>query len=124
LSILQEVGERRGEGMTLNGIGNVYHALGDRPQALQSHQQALNILQEVGERRGEVMTVNSIGIVYNAAGYSSKRYSSRHGDIQSTALRLSTTVARRKQSTVMQRFFIRKEPSQPNWRHFNDFASN
>ena len=68
LSILQEVGDRVGEGRTLTGIGGVYLDQGQYPQALESLQQALSILQEVGDRVGEGTTLTGIGGVYVEQG--------------------------------------------------------
>ena len=47
LLIRREVGDRAGEGATLNNIGVVYHAQGLHEQALENYQQALVIAREV-----------------------------------------------------------------------------
>ena len=60
--ILREVGDRAGEGTTLNNIGEVYRALGDNRRALETYEQALAIWREVGNRAGEGGTLNNIGL--------------------------------------------------------------
>ncbi len=68
LGIRREVGDRRGEGETLNDLGTVYNALGKQQEALAYYQQALGILREVGDRGWEGETLNNLGEVYNALG--------------------------------------------------------
>ncbi len=67
LRIRREVGNRGGEGTTLNSLGVVYNALGQQQEAVQYYEQALHIFrEEVGDRRGEGVTLNNLGSVYNA----------------------------------------------------------
>jgi tetratricopeptide (TPR) repeat protein len=68
LVIRREVGDRAGEGATLNNIGGVYDSRGQYDQAFQNFQQALVILREVGDRVGEGTTLNNVGSVYRARG--------------------------------------------------------
>jgi tetratricopeptide (TPR) repeat protein len=56
LIIAREVGNRAGEGTTLNNIGEMYRALGQHGQALENFRQALIIAREV-EFRGSEETV-------------------------------------------------------------------
>ncbi len=63
LAISQEVGDRGGEGTTLNNLGSVYDALGQKQEALTYYKQALAISQEVGDRGGEGTTLNNLGYV-------------------------------------------------------------
>jgi tetratricopeptide (TPR) repeat protein len=60
LVITREVGNRAGEGTTLNNIGLVYDALGQYDQALETYQQALVIHREVGNRAGEKAVIANI----------------------------------------------------------------
>ena len=53
LVIQRAVGDRAGEGTTLNNIGTVYGARGQYDQALENYQQALDIRRAVGDRAGE-----------------------------------------------------------------------
>jgi CHAT domain-containing protein len=68
LAIKKEVGDRSGEGTTLNNIGGGYKSLGQYPKALEFYQQALAIKKEVGDRAVEGTTLNNIGEVYNYLG--------------------------------------------------------
>jgi tetratricopeptide (TPR) repeat protein len=61
LAIRQEIGDRLGEGSTLNNIGAVYDNLGQYEVALNFYQDALAIWQEIGNRAGEGATLNNIG---------------------------------------------------------------
>ncbi len=62
------MGDRGGEGTTLNNLGGVYDALGQKQEALTYYKQALAISQEVGDRGGEGTTLNNLGCVYDALG--------------------------------------------------------
>jgi CHAT domain-containing protein/tetratricopeptide (TPR) repeat protein len=68
LAILRAVGDRAGEGVTLNNIGGVYEAQGRYGEALEHYEQALAILRAVGDRAGEGVTLNNIGLVYDNQG--------------------------------------------------------
>jgi|GEM_PF-1764589 len=64
----RETKARTDEGTTLNNIGSVYSALGQKQQALETYKNALEIRREVGDRGGEGTTLNNIGLVYDALG--------------------------------------------------------
>jgi CHAT domain-containing protein/uncharacterized protein HemY len=66
------VGDRGGEATTLNNIGRVYSALGEKQKALDFYNQALPIRRAVGDRGGEATTLNNIGAVYDALGEKQK----------------------------------------------------
>jgi Tfp pilus assembly protein PilF len=68
LAILREVGDRAGEGTTLNNIGAVYRNQGRYAEALEAYQRALAIAREVGDRTGEGRTLNNIGAVHDDQG--------------------------------------------------------
>jgi tetratricopeptide (TPR) repeat protein len=68
LKITEEVGDRQGEGVTLNNIGMVYKAWGKYDQAIEYYKKSLKITEEVGDRKGEGVTLNNIGMVYKAWG--------------------------------------------------------
>ena len=57
------MGDRAGEGTTLNNIGVVYRGQERYAEALQVLQQALAIRREVGDRTGEGLTMHNIGKV-------------------------------------------------------------
>jgi CHAT domain-containing protein len=50
------IGDRRGEAITLNNIGNVYESIGEWQKALEKFKEALPIRREIGDRRGEAIT--------------------------------------------------------------------
>ncbi|ALQ51799.1 tetratricopeptide repeat protein [Nitrosomonas ureae] len=55
-----------------DGMGVVYKSLGQYPQALDYHQQALVIRNEIGDRRGESGSLNNMGNVYVMLGQYTK----------------------------------------------------
>jgi CHAT domain-containing protein len=63
---------RAGETATLNNIGRVYDALGQKQKALEFFQEALPIFQAMGYSAGEAVTLNNIGSVYDALGQKQK----------------------------------------------------
>jgi len=67
-AIQQEIGDRKGEGTTLNNISQIYKARGNYDTALRYLEQSLGIRQEIGGRRGEGATLNNIGQIYKARG--------------------------------------------------------
>ena len=68
LALYQEVGDRAGEGITLNNIGTIYRSQGQYPQALDFFQQSLAIRREVDDPRGEGAILNNIGAIYRSQG--------------------------------------------------------
>ncbi|PIE00802.1 MAG: hypothetical protein CSA79_02155 [Thiothrix nivea] len=68
LAIQQEIGDKSGEGSTLNNIATTYHARGDYATALHYLQQSLAITQEIGDKSGEGTTLNNISQIYGARG--------------------------------------------------------
>ena len=72
LAIRREVGDRRGEGVTLYNLGRVYNSLGQKPEALDYFQQALVISREVGDRGREGRTLSNLGRVYDSLGKKSE----------------------------------------------------
>ncbi len=68
LQINREVGDRRGEGTTLNNLGNVLNDLGQAKQARAAFEQALGIFREMGNLKGEGWTLNNLGKTCSALG--------------------------------------------------------
>jgi len=68
LAIQQEIGDKSGEGTTLNNISGIYRARGDYETALSYLQQSLVIQQEIGDKSGEGTTLNNISGIYRARG--------------------------------------------------------
>jgi tetratricopeptide (TPR) repeat protein len=68
LAIQQAIGDRSGEGTTLNNISQIFSVRGDFEKALTYLEQSLAIRQAVGDRSGEGTTLNNISQIYNARG--------------------------------------------------------
>ncbi len=68
LAIAQEIGDKAGEGTTLNNISGIYNARGDYDTALDYAKQSLAIKQEIGNKAGEGSTLNNISLIYSARG--------------------------------------------------------
>ncbi|MFZ4664601.1 MAG: CHAT domain-containing protein, partial [Caldilineaceae bacterium] len=64
LKIRQEIGDKQGEGTTLNNISQIFKARGDYETALRYLEQSLNILQEIGDKQGEGTTLNNISQIF------------------------------------------------------------
>jgi tetratricopeptide (TPR) repeat protein len=62
------VGDRAGEGTTLNNLGLLANRLGRQEEARQYYEQALIIRREVGDRAGEGVTLCSLGDTLRATG--------------------------------------------------------
>ena len=68
LIISREIGDRAGEGTTLNNISQVYDAWGRNDEALKTLEESLAICREIGDRAGEGTTLNNISQIYRAWG--------------------------------------------------------
>ena len=68
LAIQQEIGDKAGEGATLNNISTLYHAQGEYATALEYLKKSLAIMQEIGDKKGEGTTLNNISQIYDAQG--------------------------------------------------------
>lgn len=68
LALAHEIGNKQGEGATLNNISQIYHARGDYETALTYLQQSLIISQQIGDKEGEGKTLNNISQIYDARG--------------------------------------------------------
>ena len=68
LVVFQKIGDRVGEGQTLNLIGATYYYRGNYPQALEYYQQALDILEEFNSPVDEGSILSNIGEAYNNMG--------------------------------------------------------
>lgn len=64
LQICREIGDKTGEGATLNNISLIHHARGDYDTALQYLQQSLAIRQEIGDKAGLCATLFNIGLIH------------------------------------------------------------
>ena len=68
LKIRQAIGDRSGEGTTLNNMSQTVYARGDYETALRYLEQSLKISQAIGDRSGEGTTLNNISQIYDARG--------------------------------------------------------
>ncbi len=68
LAISQQIGDKAGEGTTLNNISQIFKAQGDYETALAYLKQSLAIRQQIGDKAGEGTTLNNISQIYDAQG--------------------------------------------------------
>ncbi len=66
LAIFGEVGDRGGEGTTLNNLGLLYKGLGNKQEALQYYQQALELHRIVQNPFMEGITLHNMGLIYSS----------------------------------------------------------
>ncbi len=62
LEIFRDIGDRNGEGSSLNNLGNAYRSLGQYQRAIEFHQQSLEIKRDIGDIRGEANTWYNLGL--------------------------------------------------------------
>jgi tetratricopeptide (TPR) repeat protein len=68
LAIDREIGDKAGEGTTLNNISHIYKARGDYTTALKYLEQSLVLFREIGDKTGEGTLLNNISHIYDAKG--------------------------------------------------------
>jgi tetratricopeptide (TPR) repeat protein len=68
LAINQQIGDRQGEGETVNNLATTAHAKGDYDTALGYLEQSLIIMQQIGDRKGEGTTLNNLATTSLAKG--------------------------------------------------------
>jgi tetratricopeptide (TPR) repeat protein len=68
LAIAREIGDRQGEGQTLNNLGVAYAALGEPRRAIEHYEQWLAIAREIGDRRGEANACWNLGLAVEKEG--------------------------------------------------------
>jgi tetratricopeptide (TPR) repeat protein len=66
--ISQEIGNKAGEGATLNNIASIYQAQGDYTTALTYFTESLAISQEIGNKSREGTTLNNISEICDEQG--------------------------------------------------------
>ncbi|MFD2684627.1 tetratricopeptide repeat protein [Streptomyces phyllanthi] len=66
--ILQELGDRDGEGATWDSLGRAHQHLGDHPEAIACFRQALRLRQERGDSYEVAETLRHLGDAHLAAG--------------------------------------------------------
>jgi tetratricopeptide (TPR) repeat protein len=68
LAISQKIGDKAGEGTTVNNISQIYDAQGDYTTALTCLTNSLAISQKIGDKAGEGNTLFNIGLTYYKTG--------------------------------------------------------
>ncbi|MBU7581766.1 MAG: tetratricopeptide repeat protein [Nostoc sp. TH1S01] len=68
LKLWQKTGNIKQQATTLNELGFIYNALGDKQQALVFFNQSLSLREQVKDIAGQAVTLNNIGGVYDALG--------------------------------------------------------
>ena len=68
LAIQRAIGDRAGEGTTLNNLSALYDARGDYDTALRYLEESLAIRRAIGDRAGEGTTLNNLSQIYQARG--------------------------------------------------------
>ena len=64
LSIMQQIGDKAGEGTTLNNISQIFKAQGDYETALGYLKQSLRIRQQIGDKAGLCATLFNMGHIH------------------------------------------------------------
>jgi CHAT domain-containing protein/tetratricopeptide (TPR) repeat protein len=72
LPMYRKLGDKAGEGATLNVIGRCYEDLGDNSKALEHYMKALPIFQSTGDKAGEGQTWFNLGAIYDATDANEK----------------------------------------------------
>ncbi|WP_445242798.1 CHAT domain-containing protein [Microcoleus sp. POL10_C6] len=72
LKLYRQAGDKRGQAVSLLGLGQIYSDLGEKQKALEYLSQSLPLFQTVGDRGGEAITLNNIGNVYSELGEQQK----------------------------------------------------
>jgi len=85
LELFRVAADRRGEGATLQRLGETYYSLSDTRKALDYLNQALPLRRAAGDRRGEADTLNFIGLVYNVLGEKQKAIEHHNQSLQLNA---------------------------------------
>ena len=68
LQIQKKIGDVKGEGYTLNNIGEVYGSLGQYTKALEYYVQSLQIKRKIGDVNAEGLTLSNMGQLYALTG--------------------------------------------------------
>ena len=68
LKLANALGDRVGEGTTLNNLSQIYHARGDYNGRAKYLEEALVIRRAIGDRAGEGVTLNNLSQIYHARG--------------------------------------------------------
>jgi tetratricopeptide (TPR) repeat protein len=64
LAIRREIGDRQGEGESINGLGNANRSLRRFDAAVACYEKALSLCKETGDEHGRGIILSNIGVVY------------------------------------------------------------
>ncbi len=68
LEISRDIGDRKGEAISLGNLGNAYNSLGRYQEAISYFQQSLEIKRELKDKRGEANTLFVLSGLYQKVG--------------------------------------------------------
>ena len=68
MTIARETGDRRGEGLALQGLGVHQAVLGETQRAIEHFEQQLAIARETGDRRGEGTALFNRALAFDELG--------------------------------------------------------
>ncbi len=68
LKVFREIGDRAGEGTTLNNMAALYHSWGRYDEALQTLQESLKVFREIGDLHGEAVTAWNLAMEWQRRG--------------------------------------------------------
>jgi tetratricopeptide (TPR) repeat protein len=68
LSLVRDLGDRRGEANTLDSLGFAYHLLGKHGLAIEQFEKCIDIKEELDDRHGLAVLLDHVGDVYRAIG--------------------------------------------------------
>ncbi|RAM50079.1 MAG: hypothetical protein C6Y22_18630, partial [Hapalosiphonaceae cyanobacterium JJU2] len=68
LTIKKTIGDKQGEGNSLNNLGLAYKNLGEYKRAIDYHNQSLTIAKAIGDRQGEAKSLNNLGLALLRSG--------------------------------------------------------
>ncbi len=71
MKLQREIGDKKGLGVTLIGLGGLYKAREQYQEALKAYKESLQIQRDVGNENNQALCLNNIGNVYLAKGQSS-----------------------------------------------------
>jgi tetratricopeptide (TPR) repeat protein len=68
LALIRDLGDRRGEGMALGNLADVYALQDDFARAIECYEQSLTIRREVGDLRGAASSSWNLGLLLERQG--------------------------------------------------------
>ncbi|MCX8080239.1 MAG: tetratricopeptide repeat protein [Bacteroidia bacterium] len=69
LKMYEEIGDKRGQSVSLGNIGAVYYRQGDYSKSMEYYLRSLKLYKEIGDKRGQSVNLGKIGVVYYSQGY-------------------------------------------------------